>query len=86
VRELLAAAARESGIRAPVYRSYRVQFPVEARTVSAASIEASRRQRTIHVVLGGMQRAAGVEGPLLTAIIATVEGRRIVHLRRVHSR
>ncbi len=86
VKQLLEAAARESGLTTITWRSYRVRFPAEAARAASASTRASRRERTIHVVQG----RTGGEGPLrrpqLTAIIATLEHGRVVHIRRVHSR
>ncbi len=86
VKALLEAAARESGLQAPVYRAYRVRFPAEAREGSSAGTRISRRERTIHVVQGRVGGEGERRRPCLTAIIATLERGQIVHIRRVHSR
>jgi hypothetical protein len=86
VKQLLEAAARESGLSATAWRSYRVKFPAEASRGSSAGTRSSRRERTIHVVQGRTGGARGLRGPQLTAIIATLERGRVVHVRRIHSR
>ena len=85
VKQLLAAAARESGMRETTWRAYRVRFPAEAASASSADVRARRRERTIHVVQGRTADTAQ-RRPQLTAIIATLERGRVVHIRRVHSR
>jgi hypothetical protein len=87
VRTLLDAVARESGLRDAVHQAYRVQFPAPARAASSPAQRKSRRERSVHLLQGTRRRARDDSGlPLTTAIIATLEGRRVVHLRRVHSR
>jgi hypothetical protein len=48
-----------------------------------AKVRDKRSDRWIHLVLG-TRRVTGRAA--VTAIIATMEGRKIVHVRRVHSR
>jgi len=86
VKRLLEAAARESGLSAATWRSYRVRFPAEADRASSAGTRSSRRERTIHVVQGRTGGGGERRRPQLTAIIATLERGRVVHIRRVHSR
>ena len=87
VRALLESVARESGIRGAVHQSYRVAFPAQARAASSAAVHASRRERSMHMIQGSTRTAKDDSGlPLVTAIIATLEGSRVVHIRRVHSR
>jgi len=85
VLRLLEELALESGLRDATHLAYRVAFPSGAKAVSSPEIESSRRARTVHVLKG--RRAQADDGnPAWTALIATVEGREVVHLRRVHSR
>ena len=86
VKQLLEAAARESGLTTTTYHSYRVKFPAEANQASSAGTRTSRRERTIHVVQGRTGSEGDLRRPRLTAVIATLERGRIVHIRRVHSR
>jgi hypothetical protein len=87
VRALLESVARESGIRNASLQSYRVAFPTQARAATSAPVRASRRQRSVHVIQGSTRSGRGGGGPpRLTAVIATLEGSRVVHIRRVHSR
>jgi hypothetical protein len=86
VRTLLLGAARESGIRKPRIATYRVEFPAAARDIALAAVRESRRVRSIHLAIGTTGPGAGGKSRRVTAIIATLEGSRIVHLRRVHSR
>jgi hypothetical protein len=87
VRALLESVARESGIRDASHQSYRVSFPAQARSASPAPVQARRRRRSLHVIQGSTRGDRDGSGlPLTTAIIATLEGDRIVHIRRVHSR
>jgi hypothetical protein len=86
VRKLLEAAARESGLRGAVYQAYRVKFPAPAKATSSKQVQSLRRERSVHMVKGTARQGAGPSQPVVTAIIATLEGQRVVHLRRVHSR
>ena len=85
-RRFLLRAARESGIRRPAFKSFRVRFPSTARVPEMKNVRTDRADRWIHMVIGG--RTANGEGSesTVTAIIVTMEGRQIVHVRRVHSR
>jgi hypothetical protein len=82
-RRFLLRAVRESRIQRPRFRSFRVKFPGTARVPELAKVRAERSDRWIHMVLG-TRRVTGKSA--VTAIIATMEGRKIVHVRRVHSR
>lgn len=81
VRAFLAKAARESGLRKARITSHRVVFPSGPVTPEIGRLRPSQRGRAVYVMLG--ERAPG---GAVTAVIATVEGARIVHVRRVHSR
>jgi hypothetical protein len=85
-KEFLVKAARESGIRRPVFRSYHVAFPDLRDLPEMARVRTDRRHRWIHIVLGGHDVASNHAGRRVTAIIITMQGSRIVHVRRVHSR
>lgn len=84
-KEFLARAARESGIRRPVFRSYHVAFPDLRDRPEMARLRTDRRDRWIHLVLGG-HVSANHAVKRVTAVIVTMQGGRIVHVRRVHSR
>ena len=87
MRALLESVARESGIRGAVFQSYRMVFPAQAGATSSAPVRASRRARSMHMIHGSTRSGKHDRGgPRMTAIIATLEGNRVVHLRRVHSR
>jgi hypothetical protein len=87
VRALLESVARESGLRDAMHHSYRVKFPAQAKATSSAPVRASRRARSVHMIQGNRRGGRDDSGlPLVTAIIATLEGSRVVHIRRVHSR
>jgi hypothetical protein len=86
VRQFLLQAARESGIRRPAFRSYRVTFPGTPSTPDAAHLRARRRDRTIHMVIGARVTAPSSIRHGVTAIIVTMEKGRMAHVRRVHSR
>jgi len=86
VLALLRSVARESGIRDPIHQAYRVRFPAQARETSPAPVLASRRVRTVHMIQGRTRRDDDGKPPAISAIIATLEGSRVVHVRRVHSR
>jgi len=86
-RALLESVARESGLRDVIHQSYRVVFPAQARATSSAPVQASRRARSVHLVQGSSRTDKDARGlPQASAIIATLEGSRVVHIRRVHSR
>jgi hypothetical protein len=92
VRALLMAAAKESGLQAPRIRTWRVEFPAGAARDMPAGIGASRGLRSIHAISGRRTAAETTSGSdaraprAVTAIIATLESDRVVHVRRVHSR
>jgi hypothetical protein len=70
-----------------MHHSYRVKFPAQAKATSSAPVRASRRARSVHMIQGNRRGGRDDSGlPLVTAIIATLEGSRVVHIRRVHSR
>ena len=85
VRRFLVKTARESGIRRPVFRSYRVSFPVVSGAPEIARLRQQRRNRTIHMAIGGRVDHAALARHV-SAIIVTMDGGRIAHVRRVHSR
>ncbi len=91
VLALLLRAASETGLQLPRIESWDVRFPAGALTLMSttqisANVRAARRSRSMHAVIG----TSGPDKPgktrTVSAIIATVEGRKIVHIRRIHSR
>ena len=67
----------------PTFKSYRVTFPSAQRR--PRSMNTLRRpKRLIFAALGSL--GTSTRGARISAIIATVEGDKIVHVRRVHSR
>jgi hypothetical protein len=85
-KEFLTRAARESGIRRPVFKSYHVAFPDLRDRPEMARVRTDRRDRWIHLVLGRRDGSTADTGRRVTAIIVTMQAGRIVHVRRVHSR
>ena len=81
VRKLLRDAATESGLIEPQFRSWRVAFPREAAGLPLPGVDAARRGRTMHALIG---RRDGAKNPSI--ILATVQGGAVIHVRRVHSR
>ncbi|MEQ1513478.1 MAG: hypothetical protein ABL934_12490 [Lysobacteraceae bacterium] len=82
VRDLLLAAAKESGIVAPRIESWKIRFPAS----SQGTIPPRAQKRMIHAVVGNAASDGQANARKVVAIIATVEGRHVLHVRRVHSR
>lgn len=85
-RRFLIRAARESGIREPRFESFRVRFPRTANAPELANVRADRSHRWIHMAIGNGRVANKIVDGAIAAIIVTMEGRQIVHVRRVHRR
>jgi hypothetical protein len=85
-RRFLERAARESKIRRPIVRSFRVRFPTTAGLPEMSKVRTKRSHRSIHMLIGGRPVSRQGSAHRVTAIIVTMEGRQIVHVRRVHSR
>jgi hypothetical protein len=85
-RRFLLRAARESKIRRPSFKSFQVRFPSTARVPEMAYVRTKRRDRWIHMVIGRRKAAGAGSESAVTAIMVTMEGRQIVHVRRVHRR
>lgn len=81
IKAFLQQAARESGVRKVRFQSYKVVFPGGPVAPEIGRVRAEQRGRAVYVMLGERGSHSAV-----TAVIATVEGSRIVHVRRVHSR
>ena len=86
VRRVLLQAARESGIIKPSLMTYSIRFPSGSTPQDLPKVAASRRERSIHVVLGSSSAGVKTKQTRISAIIATVEGQKLVHIRRVQSR
>jgi Peptidase family C25 len=86
VRELLLKAAKESGIATPRIESWKIRFPHSALGTLSPSAQSALSKRSIHAVIGHIASGLPVPARAVTAIIATVEGQRVLHVRRVHSR
>jgi hypothetical protein len=86
VRKLLERTARESDIRRPVFSSFRVVFPGVTGAPELAQLRRHRGRRTIHMAIGARAAGRGSTGHGVSAIILTMEGGRIAHVRRVHGR
>jgi len=82
VRDLLLAAAKESGIVTPRIESWKIRFPASAQ----GTIPPGAQKRKIYAVVGKCATDGQGRARKVTAIIATVEGRHVLHVRRVHSR
>ena len=86
VLALLLKSARETGLQHPRIESWNVKFPAGALAPSSTEVRAARRSRSMHAVIGTRGPAKPGQPRNVSAIIATVEGRKIVHIRRIHSR
>jgi hypothetical protein len=85
-KRFLLRAARESKIVEPTFKSFRVRFPGTAKVPEMAYARTKRTDRWIHMAIGGRKSRGEGSASAVTAIIVTMEGRQIVHIRRVHSR
>jgi hypothetical protein len=85
-KRFLVRAANESGIRRPTFKSFRVRFPSTARMPEMANVRTDRSDRWIYIAIGNRKPQGERSESAVTAIIVTMEGRQIVHVRRVHSR
>ena len=85
-RRFLMRAVNESGIRRPMFKSFRVRFPSTARMPEMANVRTDRSDRWIHMAIGSRKAKGEGSESAVTAIIVTMERRQIVHVRRVHSR
>lgn len=81
VRRLLLDVADESGLVEPQFRSWRVAFPPKAAGLPLPGVDAARRGRSMHALIGRREDAKRI-----SIILATVQDGRVIHLRRVHSR
>jgi hypothetical protein len=86
VAEVLAAAARDARVEEIGRQAYEVAFPPTASEGEMKRLEAARRRRSVHVLLGRGRGTEGPRTPHVVAIAATLQDGRIAHLRRVHSR
>lgn len=85
VSRVLNTAARDSGIKQPVRKSFKVTFPRTATPDTLKQFVKVRQERSVHVLLG--QRGdPKSKVPQVIALIATVQDGEIIHLRRVHRR
>lgn len=78
------AAAKESRIVELARQSYAVSFPQSASSGAMKQFAATRRRRSVHLLLGEKITSGKVKR--VVAVIATVEDGVIVHMRGVHSR
>ena len=85
VSRVLNAAARDSGVREAMRKSFKVAFPRTATPDTLKQFIKVRHDRSVHLLLG--QRGDPKNKiPQVVALIATVQGGEIIHLRRVHRR
>ena len=84
VTRVLNAAAKESRIQELARQSYAVSFPQSASSGDMKQFAATRRGRSVYLLLGEKITSGKVKR--VVALAATVEDGAIVHLRRVHSR
>jgi hypothetical protein len=84
VTRALNAAAKESGISELARQSYAVSFPKSASGGEMKQFAATRRGRSVYLLLG--EKVVSRRVKRVVALAATVEDGAIVHMRRVHSR
>src|SRR6266571_4711498 len=84
VTRALNAAARESRIKELTRQSYAVAFPKSTSSGDMKQFAATRRARSVYLLLGEKLTSGKVKR--VVALAATVEDGAIVHMRRVHSR
>jgi hypothetical protein len=85
VKEMLLRAAQESGLTKTSFLTYRVHYPGAVERKDLSTARERRGERTIHVLIGRGSDES-VPSTRIVAIVATLEGRELVHIRRVHSR
>lgn len=84
VTRALNAAAREARITELARQSYAVSFPQSASSGGMKQFAATRRGRSVYLLLGEKITSGKVKR--VVALAATVQDGVIVHMRRVHSR
>ena len=84
VTRALNAAAKESRIKELTRQSYAVSFPQSASTGDMKQFAATRRGRSVYLLLG--EKITSDKVKRVVALAATVQDGTIVHMRRVHSR
>jgi hypothetical protein len=84
VTRALNAAAKDSRIKELARQSYAVAFPSSAARGDMKQFAATRRGRSVHMLLG--EKPTHDKVKRVVALVATVEDGTIVHMRRVHSR
>ena len=84
VTRALNAAAKESRIKELTRQSYAVSFPKSASSRDMKQFAATRRGRSVYLLLG--EKITSDKVKRVVALAATVEDGAIVHMRRVHSR
>jgi len=87
VKQVLAAAARESGLREVTRESFSVEFPRGAAAGELKRFERARSRRSVHMMIGEPGKGKG-QGKFraMTVLIATAQNGELVHLRRIHRR
>lgn len=87
VKRVLAAAARESGLREMARESFAVEFPRGAALGELKRFERARSRRSVHMLIGAPRSGKGKgKSRAMTVLIATAQGGELVHLRRIHRR
>jgi hypothetical protein len=66
------------------WERHRVRFPRTANAPELANVRADRSHRWIHMAIGNGRVANKIVEGTIAAIIVPMEGRQIVHVRRVH--
>jgi hypothetical protein len=83
--DMLASAARESGIRNFGIQSFTLSFPGQAKKSNMMRFNAARKGRSIHMLIGNRDLPKGVPGRVV-AIVGTWQEGKLLHMRRIHSR
>jgi hypothetical protein len=85
VVEVLEAAARETEVQGFGTRAFNVAFPREAMKGDMSRFSEVRKGRAVHMLIGKKDVPPGAPGRVV-AIVATVQGGQLIHMRRLHSR
>lgn len=83
--EVLASAARESGIRNFGIKAFALSFPGQAMKRNMMRFNEARKGRKIHMLIGNRDLPKGAPDRVV-ALVGTWQDGKLMHMRRVHSR
>ena len=85
IADVLASAARESGIQNFGTQSFILGFPGQGKKSAMMRFNAARKGRSIHMLIGNRDLPKGAPGRVV-ALVGTWQDGKLMHMRRIHSR